>query len=278
MGHMLLKSLGEVDYTLTKVNAWAGEMFVISTDQTVSKDIKVLGHWAWDHVEIFKSLLEEGDTFVDVGAFIGHHSVAILNAFRNRVRVVSVEGQVEYARILKMNLDLQRFPNFRVLHVVASSKAGYCDVPIVDLNSNLNFGSLSYAEVGEEFGAEKSSVPQIKLDTELSIEKSVGLIKIDVQTFELFVLQGSLEILNRDFPHLFVEISPYLMMTGAEYDYRRIYSLLIGNGYLLFDVLGNQLSVDLIRDPFSYPRGLEWDIVAIHSTKIKVYKKIPWMD
>lgn len=262
---------------LTLVNAWAGQIYVITEDKTVSKDIISLGHWAWAHVEIFKALLQVGQTFVDVGAFIGHHSVAILNAFKGKVRVISIEGQADYARILRLNLVLQNLDNFRLIHAVASNEIGSTQVPSVNLERGLNFGSLSYVATGEEFGKETIPVRQTTLDQELKNEKTIGLIKIDVQTFELYVIQGSLQILIRDLPNLFIEISPKLMKFGPGYDYRRIYSRLVSLGYLLFDVLGNQLPAELIRNPDHYPEGLEWDIVAIHKNNLNLLRKIPWM-
>jgi FkbM family methyltransferase len=262
---------------LTKVDAWAGPLYVISEDKTVSADIINLGHWAWAHIEIFKALLEHGQTFVDVGAFIGHHSVAILNAFNGGVKVISIEGQVDYAQILQLNLSIQISQNFRVIHAVASNGIGSMEVPAINLKSQLNFGSLSYVATGDEFGKTRVSVRQTTLDKELFFDDRIGLIKIDVQTFELYVLQGSLEIIKRDFPNLFIEISPRLMKSGPGYDYRQIYSQLVSLGYLLFDVLGNQLPVDLIKNPNHYPEGLEWDIVGIHNSRVKAIRNIPWM-
>ena len=265
------------DKDLTQVSAWCGQLYVISSDETVSKDIIQLGHWAWDHVEIFKSLLKQDQIFVDVGAYIGHHSVAILNAFRGMVPVVSIEGQPDYARILTMNMNLQLFRQFEVINAVASNTSGTFSVPVIELAATRNFGSLSYVENGPVLKDEKTLVPQITLDQVLSEKKNIGLIKIDVQTFELFVIQGSIDILKRDLPSLFIEISPSLMKSGPNYDYRRIYSLLVSLGYLLFDVLGNILPLDLIKNPEFYEEGVEWDVVAVHQRNINLLKTIPWM-
>jgi FkbM family methyltransferase len=267
----------EITSGLTRVSARCGELYVISSDQTVSKDIIELGHWAWDHVDIFKSILKDGQVFVDVGAFIGHHSVAILNAFQGAVPVVSIEGQPDYAHILELNLNHQKFDNYRVINAVASNVVGFIEVPTVNLKGQSNFGSLSYVMSNYKSGISTITIPQTTLDLELQNELLIGLIKIDVQTFELFVLQGALQVIKQSFPSIFVEISPKLMKSGLGYDYRSIYSLLVSFGYYLFDVYGNQITLNLIRNPDDYPEGFEWDILAIHQSKLKITRKIPWM-
>ena len=56
-------------------HARAGHLVTMRNDITVGENIRTLGHWAWDHVEIFQALMADKGTFVDLGAYIGHHSV-----------------------------------------------------------------------------------------------------------------------------------------------------------------------------------------------------------
>jgi FkbM family methyltransferase len=261
---------------LELIKAKAGNMFVLKSDKTVSEDIRNIGHWAWDHVEIFKSLLDSDGVFLDVGSFIGHHSVAILNLLSGGGKVIAVEGQPDYARICRLNLEMQKFKNWEVIECVAGETDGLTDVPRFNLGAEHNFGSLSILTPQAEFGTSKVKVEVRKLDGLLG-EQKISFIKIDVQTAELFVIRGLRKTITECKPHIFVEMSPYLMKSKAGYDFRSVYIFLIGLGYVLFDVLGNMVSLDLCKNPDSYASGLEWDVLAIHNSNLGKLRNIPWM-
>jgi len=262
-------------FSLTK--ARAGLLLTITSDTTVSENIRTLGHWAWDHIEIFKILTGSEGTFVDVGSYIGHHSVAMLNFLQGKGFVVSLEGHPQMAEICAFNMQMQNFDNWVVIESLISNDRLPYELPYEEFTESHNFGSLSLIKPQSEFGEAKFKVMSETLDAALQGFDKIDLIKMDVQYAELFAIQGSQFILQKFFPHLFIEIAPRAMKEKANYDYRSIYHLLIGLGYRIFDVLGCPISHGRNSSPELYGPDIEWDIVAIHESKLNVLKRIPWI-
>jgi FkbM family methyltransferase len=267
----------ELNSSFILANARAGKLLTILNDSVVSHDIRNLGHWAWNHVEIFKVLMHERGAFVDVGAYIGHHSVAILNFLEGEGIVVAIEGQPQIAQICAYNLGIQQYKNWCVFETVVDTGNNNYEIPLEDFERKTNFGSLSLISPQEEFGDIYIKVVSASLDQVLSDIRNINLIKLDVQYAELLVLKGGKLILERDLPHLFIEISPWHMLKKGNYDYRSIYHLLIGCGYRIFDVLGKPITQERNSNPSEYEPDFEWDIIAIHESKLEILRKIPWL-
>ena len=266
-----------LDEDFDLIQAKAGMLYVIRNDSTVSQNIREIGHWAWDHIEIFKSLSKVDGTFVDVGAYLGHHSVAMLNWKSGSGQVISVEGQPQMAEICASNLKLQAYSNWRVLESMADSKPRDYEIPVEDFKVQNNFGSLSLISPQLEFGSDYLKVTSDSLDHLLVDLAEVDLMKFDVQYAELFALRGASKLLHIHKPNLFIEVSPNFMKTKGNYDYRSIYNFLTGFGYQLFDVLGKPIGFERSGSPLIYEPDFEWDVVAVHESKLKTLKHIPWL-
>lgn len=127
-----------------------------------------------------------------------------------------------------------------------------------------NFGALGI-DAANEHDRRGEEVPCYRLD-ELLPEylqgRKVGFVKIDVQSYELFVLQGMTAFLENDRPTIFIEISP-VWMRRAGYEWTEIYALLHKHGYNLIHRDGTKLSEDGIPIVPS-DRDIEWDVLAVH--------------
>jgi FkbM family methyltransferase len=269
--------LVNLDLECDLVNAQAGNLYVIKNDLTVSENIRTLGHWAWDHVEIFKALNRKRGGFVDVGSYLGHHSVAILNWLSGDGEVLAIEGQPQIAELCSLNLNIQEFSNWTVFESMADEISSSYQIPIEDFSIPNNFGALSLISPQEEFGKNFFEVKSSRIDDMLLDVDDIQIMKFDVQYAELFALKGCSKILQKHKPNLFVEIAPQYMLTKGGYDYRSIYNFLTGFGYRLFDVLGKPVEFGRSADPVLYKADLEWDVIAIHESKIETLKFIPWL-
>jgi FkbM family methyltransferase len=266
-----------LDRDFDLVDAKAGRLYVIRNDSTVSKNIREIGHWAWEHIEIFKSLSKVEGTFVDVGAFIGHHSVAMLNWKSGSGHVIAIEGQPQIAELCASNLNLQRYSNWRVVESMADSVSRIYEIPIEDFDIPNNFGSLSLISPQVEFGNNFFQVTSNSLDQILDLNTEIDLMKFDIQYAELFALRGASRILQQQRPNLFIEISPHFMKTKGNYDYRSVYNFLTGFGYQLFDLLGKPIGFERSATPLFYEPDLEWDVIGVHESNLKTLKSVPWL-
>jgi len=270
-------TLINLDEDCDLTQARAGKLYVIRNDSTVSQNIREIGHWAWEHIEIFKSLSKVEGTFVDVGAFIGHHSVAMLNWKSGSGQVISIEGHPQIAELCASNLKLQEYSNWHVIESMADSASKEYEIPVQDFKVNNNFGSLSLISPQVEFGNNFFKVTSNSLDNLLVGLTEVDLIKFDVQYAELFALRGASKLLLKYKPNLFIEVSPNFMKAKGNYDYRSIYNFLTGFGYQIFDLLGRPIGFDRSGSPLDYEPDLEWDVVAVHESKLGILKHVPWL-
>lgn len=156
--------------------------------------------------------------FVDVGANIGLFTIAL---HRNFDRTIAIEANPFTFAILQANVALREISNVSCICVAASDEAGSATLSF-PANGNLGWATLN------DFGYERRTiVARRTLDDLLSCEKPVGLIKIDVEHYELEVLQGSKEILKRDRPIVLFESLGYKNTSKCA-------ELLLGCGYTRF--------------------------------------------
>ncbi|CAK7071245.1 MAG: hypothetical protein DELT_01896 [Desulfovibrio sp.] len=242
-----------------------GRFFTLEHDVGVGKAIRETGVWGWDHVQLFKRIVKEGDTVFDVGANIGHHSVCLAQAAGRTGKVFAFEPQLPVFHILCANAMINACNTIYPFRVVVGEKSGVVELPALDYAKDENFGAMCIENKAQRH---ENPIPKISIDdfvhNPTNAVASVNFIKIDVQTFELFVLQGAGETLAKHKPHLFIEISPYWMKKINNYDYREIYALLHSNGYLVFTP---ELVLEQNIPDFSLGESsaaIEWDILAVH--------------
>jgi FkbM family methyltransferase len=175
--------------------------------------------------------------------------------------VLSFEPQSYLFNLLCANLALNACRNCLPLRVALGETASTLRMASLDYETANNFGSLCISAVHPEW-ATGEEVEVTTLDSVLSSRNlQPDFIKIDVQTFELFVLRGAQQT-PRDFrPIVWVEISPYWMSEINSYDYREVYGFLRRAGYNLFSKTLEPLEQEFEASPITDRR--EWDVIAI---------------
>lgn len=136
-----------------------------------------------------------GGTFVDVGGNVGNHAVyaaKILNA----ARVIVFEPEPLAADICEINAALNRCEDRIHIHRVALSDAAG-RARALHAEHNLGGTSLVPAQDGE--------IDLVRGDAVLHGEQ-IGFVKIDTEGFELKVLEGLVETIDRCRPPLFIEV------------------------------------------------------------------------
>jgi len=146
-----------------------------------------------DLLRFASTLLSRGDHVVDVGAYIGTHTVffgAICGA-----SVTSVEPNPRSRLILRRNVELNGIdPRVRVVEAAAGDRSGRGRI---ETPEDHNLGDTRFTK--DDSGA----VELVALD-DLDLPPT-RLVKIDVQGGELDVLRGARRLIARDRPALFVE-------------------------------------------------------------------------
>lgn len=150
-----------------------------------------------------KKLVKDNFVIIDVGSNIGQTAMTLANTSFENVMIYGFEPDpVNYAKAVK-NLELNTFNNIKYQNFGLGSQKGELYLKI-DTPSNRGGNRIDQQNISEN----SIKIQIEKLDdvvSKMNIEK-IDLIKMDVEGFEHEVLKGSVNILKKYKPLLFIEI------------------------------------------------------------------------
>jgi FkbM family methyltransferase len=176
----------------------SGNLYLIpSLREPVGFHLLIDGVYEQEVQSFILQRLEEGSVFVDVGANIG---AVTIPAARTAGRVLAIEASPSVFPYLAQNIKANHLENVRCMNVAAGREEAYLPFYTAPME---HFGMGSF---GPQFNAQPTQVPAVALDQILADEKigRVDLIKIDVEGFELAVLQGARRLLANDRPPVII--------------------------------------------------------------------------
>lgn len=242
-----------------------GTFLTLTNDNAIGANIVQTGGWAQKDVRLFETHIKPGMSVLDVGANLGHHTVVFSKLVGKSGRVFAFEPQTPIFRLLAANAAINGCLNAELLQCGVGETDGFLHLYPISYDQRANFGALGIDPSPETRDAQRQGqcIPVVALDGFLQrVEpalKSCDFIKIDVQSYELFVLRGAIQLLKKFRPKLFLEIAPFWMM--KKYDYREIYSLLWSLGYQIDHPSDPCVSPGKIKE-WSGRENEEWDILA----------------
>lgn len=152
---------------------------------------------------ILNKILSENDIAVDIGANIGYHTLSMAKIVGNYGKVYAFEPQRILFQELCCNVILNRLDNVYAYNAGISSEISYSYLPIIDYYSKeISLGCISLNN-NDNKNTEKVEL----FPLEYFNIKKINFVKIDVEGYELNVLNGMNNILINDNPTLFIEIN-----------------------------------------------------------------------
>jgi FkbM family methyltransferase len=159
-------------------------------DEYIGRSLYAYGEWSGEECEKLVTLGK--GLCLDVGANIGFMSMALAS----RYPVIAFEPQLELFRLLENNVYGK---SVECHNVALGSGNGIAHMPIIRYGDRGNYGGVPI--VKKSFGTR-----EVLLRTLDSYNfENVGLIKIDVEGYELDVLRGAVNTITRCSPTLYVE-------------------------------------------------------------------------
>ncbi len=142
---------------------------------------------------LMEQILRPGDVFVDIGANLGLMSIHAAALVHENGTVISFEPSPEISYRLRENLILNSVKNVEVHQVALGAE---CKSAILYKYPEVNIGANSL--VCSRGGVREAEVTVVRLADCLSSQcrNRVRLVKIDVEGYELQVLQGARELLS----------------------------------------------------------------------------------
>jgi FkbM family methyltransferase len=165
-------------------------------DQTVGRCLREYGEFAKVEAALACQLSRDG-AFVDVGANIG---AIALPVSRHARTVIALEAHRGLAAVLRANVKANGVGNVQVVNVAVGAAPGVARFAMPPLTEARNFGDNA-------FDADGPWSQEVEVRTLDSLAPpDTRLVKIDVQGFELDVLQGAGQLLASLRPALIVEV------------------------------------------------------------------------
>jgi FkbM family methyltransferase len=251
--------------TVRLIDGEYGRFMTLRSDIGVAESLANEGVWARKDIDLFKTHVPEGGYVLDVGANFGHHSIVFSKLVGPMGKVIAFEPQKMMFCLLSANLAINNAMNVDPYRLGVGERSEILQMYPIDYGSDNNFGALGVdakrASVGNSSGGEE--IPVVSLDSFISglgAFERFDFIKIDVQSFELFVLKGATMLLSRFRPTVFIEISPK-WMNRRGYCYKEIYALLASLDYH-FVHFGAVSDATLIPE-WDGISDEEWDVLAV---------------
>lgn len=238
----------------------------LDLDEGVDFAIYLLGGHEKTTLRAYRRLAPRGGVFIDIGANIGSHTLPLAAIAGPEGRVLAVEPTRYAFEKLTANLALNPQEAARVTTVQAMLAASEeVEVPEAIASSWPILGGddldpLMCSRAKSTEGARAVTLDRLMAEVGLS---RVDFIKLDVDGFELTVLQGAEETLQRARPRIMLELADYtLRAQGASL--QEMLELLRGHGYALYTVGAMKpLPREIHRLLAMLPEGASLNAVAL---------------
>lgn len=205
-----------------------------------------------DEINFFESYLKEGDILFDIGANIGLFTLLGAKTVSNTGAVYSFEPTPKVYNRLVDNIAINQFQNAFPFQLGLSNKS---DTLAFNVSANGYDAWNSFANKDKQKLQTSIAVAVTTIDDFIvkeAINKSkIALVKIDVEGWEKFVLEGGRKFLQEYSPALMVEFTEVHTM-AAGYGTVEIYKLLQNWGYNWYKWVRGALVPEERRENYPY--------------------------
>ncbi len=149
---------------------------------------------------LLPQLVGPGNWVLDIGANIGHYTARFSQLVGPTGRVIAFEPVPATFELLAANMALMPARNVTLINAAASSAASILGISIPQFEHHLD----NYYMAHVASGPSDLQVFGVRIDS-FGLPPGIRLVKIDAENHEMSVLQGMVELLQRDRPTLIVE-------------------------------------------------------------------------
>lgn len=191
----------------------------------------------------FLSLIPEGTAVLDIGANIGIMSVHIARSIKN-VKLYSFEPVPTNITTFKRIVDHFKLKNIQLFEMALGNTEGEAEMvmPIVNLVRMQGLSHVLHSSIAENNEGERFRVPLKMLDNMnvlMDSAQRISAIKIDVENFEFFVLDGAKKLIEKNKPVIYAEL-------WENENRKKCFTLFDDLNYKTFVISGNKM---LVFDP-----------------------------
>src|SRR5262245_45015353 len=173
-----------------------GHRFVCDVSRTGPQNLLYLiGERYVSEAGLVRSFLAPGMNVVDVGANIGYYTLMFAQVVGPEGRIIAIEPSPENLPELRLNVERNKLRNVEIIpKAVGNAQKG------VGLRGGINSGVLR-DDTAPAYSVEQDLIDNI-------ITEPINFMKLDVEGYEGFALEGAQRVLSKYRPIVFVEIHP----------------------------------------------------------------------
>lgn len=192
-------------------------------DQHVSLSIKEKGIWESFETELILASLQEGDTFIDVGANIGYYTVVTSAIVGASGKVIAFEPEPKNYQMLLANIALNNQLNVLPVHAGLSNVTQNAQIYL----SDDNWGDHQIYDAG--LARNSVSISLLHGDNFL-VDKidRIDVLKVDTQGAEFLVMTGLDAMIRKSLPKLtiIIEFWPFGLKKAGSHGHKLLDLLL----------------------------------------------------
>ncbi len=187
-------------------------LFKLIEGDFISQYAQCYGEWSEVEVAVFHHILAASDNVIEVGANIGMHAVPLAKAIPQG-KLFCFEPQRILFQHLSCNLTLNHLTNVYAYQQGVGEQHQRLDIQSSDYKVPWNYGSFSldkgFSTEGDFKGkVHLENIEVVRLDDHIEINKltTLKLLKVDAEGFDLQVLNGAKQLIEKYQPIIFIEV------------------------------------------------------------------------
>ena len=223
-------------------------------------------------VHLLDSLLQNGDTAIDVGANSADWTYYLHQCTGDNGNIFAFEADPYYASATELTIKFLRLKGIHFFPFGLSNKNEEAMLRIADVHGQRSSG-LGYVDKGARRNDRNAAIVQLKMLDSLLLDHRIlsetKLIKCDVEGYELFVFQGATKILDAARPVIILEVGNY---DKHGYTAQDVHKFFVEKRYMCFVMTQNGILVETDYS-MNHGRGVSVNRVLIPKEKVEVIRK-----
>jgi len=159
-----------------------------------------------DEVSLVKRVIKPGQVVLDIGANIGYYTLLFSRLVGDAGKVIAFEPDPDNAALLIQNLAANQCQNVTVHQVATGARQAILRLYQCAENAGMHRAYNSICCT-----TDYRSVTSVAIDQFLENESQIDFLKMDIEGYEYFALQGMQAILEEKAPKILVEFSPFAL-------------------------------------------------------------------
>lgn len=176
------------------------KVYYVESDSAIVKSVKENKIWEKKLVVLFNKYINKESVVIDIGAFIGTHTIILSNLAK---KVIAFEPQKLIGECLKQTINENDLDNVIYFNCGVSKKKQTL------LLSTNHDGGATLHDKRTRFKKKTQYIDKYNIDLvplDSIINEKIDVIKLDVEGHEFDVLEGATQVIKNYRPIIFIEI------------------------------------------------------------------------